>query len=85
MANGPVPSLIVIGSGADPTRVLVLSQVLLSFGLPFAVVPLLMFTSRADIMGVRVNRRSTTLLLGVVVTVIVALNLFLLYMVFAGG
>lgn len=80
-----VPSLIVIGSGADPTRVLVLSQVLLSFGLPFAVVPLLMFTSRADIMGVLVNRRSTTLLLGVVVTVIVALNLFLLYMVFAGG
>ena len=80
-----VPSLIVISSGADPTRVLVLSQVLLSFGLPFAVVPLLMFTSRADIMGVLVNRRSTTLLLGVVVTVIVALNLFLLYMVFAGG
>ncbi len=50
------PSLIVIGIGLDPTRTLVISQVVLSFGLPFAIIPLVMFTSRPDIMGVLVNR-----------------------------
>ena len=55
-----VPSLIVIAIGLDPTRTLVLSQVVLSFGLPFAIIPLVMFTRRKDIMGVLVNRRITT-------------------------
>ena len=55
-----VPSLIVIAIGLDPTRTLVISQVVLSFGLPFAIIPLVMFTSRKDLMGVLVNHRCTT-------------------------
>ncbi|MEZ4620069.1 MAG: Nramp family divalent metal transporter [Caldilineaceae bacterium] len=80
-----VPSLVVIGLGLDPTYTLVLSQVVLSFGLPFAIIPLLLFSSRRDIMGVLVNRRSTTILLGAVTTLIVLLNLFLLYQILWGG
>jgi manganese transport protein len=79
------PSLIVIFLGLDVTYVLVLSQVLLSFGLPFAVIPLIMFTSRHDIMGTLINRRGTTILAGAVAAVIVALNLFLLYETFFPG
>src|SRR5512136_879111 len=56
------PSLIVIAAGLDPTRTLVISQVVLSFGLPFAIIPLIMFTSQRKIMKVLVNRRLTTLL-----------------------
>ncbi|MCB0104434.1 MAG: Nramp family divalent metal transporter [Caldilineaceae bacterium] len=80
-----VPSLVVIGLGLDPTYTLVLSQVVLSFGLPFAIIPLLLFSSRRDIMGVLVNRRSTTILLGAVTMLIVLLNLFLLYQLLWGG
>ncbi len=80
-----LPSLIVIAVGLDPTRTLVLSQVVLSFGLPFAVIPLVYFTARQDLMGVLVNRRSTTLLASVVAALIVALNLFLLYQTLFGG
>lgn len=80
-----LPALVVIAIGLDPTYTLVLSQVVLSFGLPFAVIPLLIFTSRRDIMGVLVNRRSTTILLGIVSALIVGLNLFLLYQTFGGG
>lgn len=80
-----LPALVVIAIGLDPTYTLVLSQVVLSFGLPFAVIPLLIFTSRQDIMGVLVNRRSTTILLGIVSALIVGLNLFLLYQTFWGG
>ena len=78
------PSLIVIALGLNPTRVLVLSQVLLSFGLPFAVIPLVMFTRRKDIMGVLVNNRYTTLLASLAATIILALNAYLLYQVFFG-
>jgi manganese transport protein len=74
-----LPALIVIAIGLDPTRTLVISQVVLSFGLPFAIIPLVMFTRRADIMGVLVNRRATTLVAGLVAALIVALNIFLLY------
>src|SRR3990170_3348776 len=55
-----LPSLIVIAIGLDPTRTLVISQVMLSFGLPFAVIPLVLFTQRRDLMGILVNRRMTT-------------------------
>ncbi len=74
-----LPSLIVIAMGLDPTRVLVISQVVLSFGLPFALVPLVIFTRRRDVMGVLVNHRLTTALASLVVALIVALNVFLLY------
>ena len=80
-----LPSLIVIAINVDPTRTLVLSQVLLSFGLPFAVIPLVMFTARQDLMGVLVNHRITTIIASIVAALIVALNLFLLYQTLFGG
>jgi len=79
-----IPSLIVISAGFDPTRTLVISQVVLSFGLPFAVIPLIMFTSRKDIMGVLVNKWLTNLLAGLCAVLIIALNFFLLYQTFFG-
>ena len=79
------PPIIVIALGLDPTRTLVLSQVVLSFGLPFAIIPLVMFTRRSDVMGELVNQRYTTVLASIVAGLIVALNLFLLYQIFFGG
>jgi len=74
-----LPSLIVIAIGLDPTRTLVLSQVVLSFGLPFAIIPLVLFTARRDIMGILVNHRLTTLAASLSAVAIVILNLYLLY------
>ncbi len=78
------PSLIVIFIGLDPTRTLVISQVVLSFGLPFAVIPLVMFTGRKDVMGLLVNKAFTTLLASLVAVFIVALNIFLLFQILFG-
>jgi manganese transport protein len=78
------PALIIIAIGVDPSRALVLSQVVLSFGIPFALVPLVMFTSRRDLMGGLVNSRVTTLAATIVALLISALNLFLLYETFFG-
>jgi manganese transport protein len=80
-----LPSLIVIIIGLDATRTLVLSQVVLSFGLPFALVPLILFTRRKDLMGVLVNRRSTTLAVSLIAGLIVALNIYLVVQLFSGG
>jgi manganese transport protein len=71
------PALAVIFSGYDPTAALVLSQVVLSFGLPFAVVPLVRFTSQTRLMGTLVNHRVTTVLAGLVAALVVGLNLWL--------
>ncbi len=79
------PAIAVIAMGLDPTRTLVISQVILSFGLPFALVPLVLFTSRRDLMGGLVNGTGTTALAGALVAMIIALNLFLLYRIVAGG
>lgn len=79
------PSLIVIAIGLNPTRTLVVSQVVLSFGLPFAIIPLIMFTRRRDIMGVLVNSRFTTAVASVVAAIIVVLNVFLLYQLTFGA
>jgi manganese transport protein len=73
-----LPAFVVIALGADPSRTLVISQVVLSFGIPFALVPLLLFCRNRAIMGTLVNRRSTTVAAAVVATVIIALNAFLL-------
>jgi manganese transport protein len=73
-----VPAFIVIALGLNPTRTLVISQVVLSFGIPFALVPLVWFTARRDIMGPLVNRRVTTAVASVVAAAIVGLNLVLL-------
>jgi manganese transport protein len=73
------PALIVLGLGVNPSRALVISQVVLSFGIPFALVPLVLLTRRRDIMGSLVNRRITTVAASIVAALIIALNGFLLY------
>ncbi len=79
------PAIFVIAAGLDPTRTLVLSQVMLSFGLPFALVPLVLFTSRRTLMGPLVNRRSTTIVAGAITAAIIALNLLLVAQLLRGG
>lgn len=79
------PSLLVIGIGLDPTRTLVLSQVVLSFGLPFAIIPLVIFSRRRDIMGELVNKPLTTAVASLIAAVIVALNFYLLYQTLFAG
>ena len=78
------PAIVVIAAGVDPTRALVFSQVLLSFGIPFAVVPLVLFTRRRDVMGALVNNRLTTAAAAAVATVIIALNVLLIALTVAG-
>jgi manganese transport protein len=77
-----LPALIVAGIGVDPSRTLVLSQVVLSFGIPFALIPLVLFTSRRDVMGALVNHRLTTAAASLVAGLIVCLNVFLLAQTF---
>jgi manganese transport protein len=79
------PALAVLAVGVDPSRSLVISQVVLSFGIPFALIPLVIFTSRRNLMGSLVNTRLTAAAAWVVATLIVSLNLFLLYETFLGG
>ena len=73
-----VPGLLVLGCGVDPTSALVLSQVVLSFGIPFAVIPLVSLTARRSVMGAAINHRWTTVSAAAVATVVVAVNLLLL-------
>jgi manganese transport protein len=74
-----LPSIIVIAVGLDPTRTLVISQVVLSFGLPFAIIPLVQFTGNKKIMGVLVNKKITTIIASIIAGLIVLLNIYLLY------
>jgi manganese transport protein len=74
-----LPALLVLGLGLPTTESLILSQVLLSFGIPFALVPLLLVARRADIMGSLVNSRLTTAAMGVIAATIILLNVFLIY------
>jgi manganese transport protein len=78
------PALIVLAVGINPTRALVGSQVVLSFGIPFALVPLVLLTRRHDLMGALVNRRVTTAAAAAVAALIISLNVFLLYRTFLG-
>jgi manganese transport protein len=80
-----LPSLVVLALGLDPTRTLVLSQVVLSFGLPFAVVPLVLFTASRKIMGPLVNKSVTSFFACIAAVMILALNVYLLYSIAAGG
>jgi len=77
-----IPAFVVVAIGVDPSRTLVLSQVVLSFGIPFALVPLVYFTSRRDLMGALVNRKVTTAAAVLVAAGIIALNVFLLTQTF---
>jgi manganese transport protein len=76
------PAFVAIGLGLDPSRTLVLSQVVLSFGIPFALIPLVMFTSKRDLMGPLVNHRPTVVAAVAVAAVICGLNVFLLAQTF---
>lgn len=78
------PALVVIAAGVDLTRALVLSQVVLSFGIPFALIPLVLLTRRRDVMGELVNKRVTTLTAAAVAAVICALNLTLIVQTLTG-
>jgi manganese transport protein len=78
------PALIILAFGLDPSRSLVISQVVLSFGIPFALVPLVLLTRRRDIMGALVNRKVTTIAASIVAAMIIALNGFLLFDTFFG-
>jgi manganese transport protein len=71
-------AMLVLAGGIDPTQALVLSQVVLSFGIPFALVPLVLLTRRVDVMGPLVDRSTTTAAAVVVAAAVIALNLFLL-------
>jgi manganese transport protein len=77
-----LPALVVLAIGLNPSRSLVISQVVLSFGIPFALIPLLIHCRNRDVMGALVNHRLTTTIATVVVTLIVSLNVFLLYQTF---
>jgi manganese transport protein len=77
-----LPALIILAAGLNPSRSLVISQVVLSFGIPFALIPLLIHCRNRQVMGALVNRRLTTVIATVVVTLIVSLNVFLLYQTF---
>ncbi|CAM3119676.1 Nramp family divalent metal transporter [Sporolactobacillus spathodeae] len=79
-----IPPLAVIISGANATNALVLSQVVLSFGIALAIIPLVIFTSKKSIMGSLVNKRLTTITAWGVTGVIVSLNVFLLTQIIAG-
>jgi len=74
-----VPALVVLAIGINPTDALILSQVVLSFGIPLALIPLVMLTMRKDVMGEHVNKRITTVIGIALATLITALNLFLIY------
>ena len=78
-----LPALLVLGLGLPATDSLVISQVILSFGIPFALVPLWMLTRRVDVMGSFVNRPLATFALGGIAVMIIALNVYLLYDIFA--
>ncbi|MET9293124.1 Nramp family divalent metal transporter [Streptomyces sp. NPDC003077] len=73
------PPLAILALGTDPTQALIISQVVLSFGIPFALVPLVLFGRRRDVMGPLTNRRLTTAIGAVVALSISGLNLFLLH------
>jgi manganese transport protein len=80
-----VPALVLLSIGADPTVLLVLSQVALSFGLPFVLIPLVRLTSDRRLLGTAVNRRGTTVVAWSVTVAIVALNIVLVAGLVAGG
>jgi manganese transport protein len=79
-----IPALVILAIGVDPSRALVLSQVVLSFGIPFALVPLVRLTSNRALMGNDVNHRVTTALGWTVAGVIIVLNVVLIYLTITG-
>ncbi|WP_245677652.1 Nramp family divalent metal transporter [Nocardia acidivorans] len=79
-----IPALVILAIGVDPTRALIISQVVLSFGIPFALIPLVRFTADRTLMGDDVNPRLTTALAWLVALIISALNVALIYLTVTG-
>jgi manganese transport protein len=79
-----IPALAILALGVDPTRALVLSQVVLSFGIPFALIPLVHLTSKRNLMGDDTNHRVTTALGWAVAALISLLNVMLIYLTVTG-
>jgi manganese transport protein len=73
-----IPALVILAVGVSTTSALVLSQVVLSFGIPFALVPLVVLTGRRDVMGAHVNRRLLTVAAYAIAAAITAMNAFLI-------
>ena len=76
------PALIVLAIGLNPTSILVLSQVVLSFGIPLALVPLVLLTGRRNIMGTHVNGRTLQITAWTIAIAISLMNIFLIYQQF---
>jgi manganese transport protein len=79
-----IPALAILAAGIDPTRALIVSQVVLSFGIPFALIPLVRFTSDSVLMGADVNHRITTAMAWLVASIITLLNVALIYLTITG-
>ncbi|HEV7811503.1 MAG TPA: Nramp family divalent metal transporter [Leifsonia sp.] len=80
-----IPALVLLGISVDPTAALVLSQVVLSFGIPFALIPLLVLTNDARLMGEQVNGAGMRWALGVIVVLVASLNVALIVLTVAGA
>jgi manganese transport protein len=80
-----IPALVLIASNFDPSRALILSQVFLSFGIPFAMIPLVLFCRDKNLMGILVNKRITNWAAYCVAAMIISLNVFLLYQTVTGA
>ncbi len=80
-----IPALAILAAGVDPTRALIVSQVVLSFGIPFALIPLVRLTSNRVLMGADVNHRVTTALAWLVAGIITLLNIALIYLTITGA
>jgi manganese transport protein len=79
------PALVVLAIGVNPSRALVLSQVVLSFGIPFALIPLIHMTASRSVMGEFVNGRLLTAVAVVVATLVIAMNSFLIWGTLTGA
>jgi manganese transport protein len=79
-----IPALVILAIGIDPSRALVLSQVVLSFGIPFALIPLIRLTGNRELMGDDVNHPVTTALGWLVAVIITVLNVVLIYLTVTG-
>ena len=80
-----IPALVVLGWGVNPTWALVLSQVVLSFGIPFALIPLIWLTSKRSVMGEHTNGIAMRIAATVVTVLIVALNVLLIGLTLTGS
>jgi manganese transport protein len=79
-----VPALVILGIGVDPTWALIISQVVLSFGIPFVMIPLVSLTSRRTVMGEAANARATVVIASLIAAAVIVLNVALVYLTIAG-